>query len=69
VNRDSGTLVAVLERRGRNLRATPLFESGRWLTVPRDRRAGPGDMVLVSGSGAGAARSCAGSAGPTSLAM
>ena len=53
MNRDSGTLVAVLERRGRNLRATPLFESGRWLTVPRDKRAGPGDMVLVSGSGGG----------------
>ena len=53
MSRESGTLVAVLERRGRNLRATPLFESGRWLTVPRDKRAGPGDMVLVSTSGGG----------------
>jgi ribonuclease R len=53
VSRESGTLVAVLERRGRNLRATPLFESGRWLVVPRDRRASPGDMVLVSTSGGG----------------
>ena len=46
-------LVGVLERRGRNLSAAPFFERGRRLVVPRDRRARPGDLVLVRTSGGG----------------
>jgi ribonuclease R len=46
-------LVGVLERRGRNLSAVPFFERGRALTVPRDRRSRPGDLVLVRSSGGG----------------
>jgi ribonuclease R len=44
-------LVAVLERRGRDLRAEPFFERGRWLTVSRDKRSRPGDLVLVATAG------------------
>jgi ribonuclease R len=46
-------LVGLLERRGRNLSAAPFFERGRRLVVPRDRRARPGDLVLVRTSGGG----------------
>jgi ribonuclease R len=43
----------VLEKRGRFLVATPFFERGRRLTVDRDRRAGPGDLVLLRTAGQG----------------
>jgi ribonuclease R len=46
-------LVGVLERRGRNLSAAPFFERGRRLVVARDRRARPGDLVMVRNSGGG----------------
>jgi ribonuclease R len=46
-------LVAVLERRGRNLSAAPFFERGRRLTVARDKRSRPGDLVLVRTAGGG----------------
>jgi len=39
--------VAVLERRGRFLVATPFFERGRRVVVDRDPRAAAGDLVLV----------------------
>jgi ribonuclease R len=39
--------VAVLERRGKFLVAEPFFERGPRLTISRDRRADPGDLVLV----------------------
>ena len=48
----------MLEKRGRFLVATPFFERGRRLVVDRDRRAGPGDLVLLrtAGQGRGHAR-------------
>jgi ribonuclease R len=56
--RPHGPLVAVLEKRGRFLTATPFFDRGRPVVVGRDRRAGPGDLVLlhVAGQGRGHAR-------------
>jgi ribonuclease R len=39
--------VALLERRGRFLVATPFFDPGRWVTVERHGKAGPGDVVLL----------------------
>ena len=50
---ESAQLVGVLERRGRNLSAAPFFERGRRLTVPRDKRSRPGDLVLVRTGGGG----------------
>ena len=52
------TQVAVLDKRGRFLTAAPFFERGRSVTVDRDRRAGPGDLVLLrtAGQGRGHAR-------------
>jgi ribonuclease R len=50
---ESAQLVGVLERRGRNLSAAPFFERGRRLTVPRDKRSRPGDLVLVRTAGGG----------------
>ena len=43
----SGGTVVVLEKKGRFLVGTPFFEPGRNITVDRDRRAGPGDLVLL----------------------
>jgi ribonuclease R len=51
--RPHGPLVAVLEKRGRFLAATPFFDRGRPVVVGRDRRAGPGDLVLVHLAGHG----------------
>ncbi len=39
--------VALLERRGKFLVAEPFFDSGPRLVVNRDRRANPGDLVVV----------------------
>ena len=39
--------VAILDRRGRFLQASPFFERGRRIVVDRVRNAGPGDLVLV----------------------
>src|SRR4051794_16774290 len=45
-------VVAVLERRGRYLTATPFFErAGRRINVDKDRGSRPGDLVLVAPSG------------------
>ena len=46
-------LVAVLEKRGRFLTATPFFDRGNRIVVDRDRRAGPGDLVLLRTAGQG----------------
>jgi ribonuclease R len=44
--------VAVLQRRGKFLVAEPFFDSGPRVVVSRDRRANPGDLVVVRpGSG------------------
>jgi len=43
----------LLEKRGRFLVASPFFERGRRLVVDRDRRAGPGDLVLLRTAGQG----------------
>jgi ribonuclease R len=50
--------VALLEKRGRFLTATPFFEPGSRIVVDRDRRAGAGDLVLLRrrGHGRGHAR-------------
>jgi ribonuclease R len=45
--------VALLEKRGRFLTGSPFFESGRRIVVDRDRRAGPGDLVLLRTAGQG----------------
>jgi ribonuclease R len=42
-----------LEKRGRFLVASPFFERGRRLVVDRDRRAAPGDLVLLRTAGQG----------------
>ncbi len=39
--------VALLERRGRFLVATPLFDPGRWVTIERHPKAAAGDVVLL----------------------
>jgi ribonuclease R len=44
--------VAVIERRGKFLVAEPFFEPGPRMAVTRDRRANPGDLVVVR-AGAG----------------
>jgi ribonuclease R len=44
-------VVALLEKRGRFLTASPFFASGRRMNVDRSNRARPGDLVLVSPSG------------------
>ncbi|HVG99143.1 MAG TPA: hypothetical protein VM844_00150, partial [Miltoncostaeaceae bacterium] len=45
-------VVALLERRGRWLNAVPFFDrAGRRLNVDKDRRSGPGDLVVVAPSG------------------
>jgi ribonuclease R len=49
-------VVAVLERRGRFLTASPFFTSGRRVNVDRTRSAGPGDLALVSTQRSGLAR-------------
>ena len=49
----SGPVVALLEKQGRFLTASPFFERGRRVTVERDRRAGPGDLVLLRADGRG----------------
>jgi ribonuclease R len=51
-------LVAVLDRRGRFLTATPLFHSGRSITVEQStkHRAGPGDLVVLQAGGQGRGR-------------
>src|SRR5438128_9611799 len=46
-------MVALLEKRGRFLTATPFFERGRRQVVDRDRRAAPGDLVLLRTAGQG----------------
>ncbi|MDX6649909.1 MAG: ribonuclease [Solirubrobacteraceae bacterium] len=50
--------VALLEKRGRFVVATPFFERGGRIVVDRDKRAGPGDLVLLRerGQGRGHAR-------------
>jgi ribonuclease R len=44
-------VVALLEKRGRFLTASPFFASGRRMNVDRSNRARAGDLVLVSPSG------------------
>src|SRR3954452_2432539 len=45
-------VVAVLERRGRHLTATPFFERpGRRINVDKERSARVGDLVLVAPNG------------------
>jgi ribonuclease R len=51
--RAGGGTVAVLEKRGRFLMATPFFDRGDRIVVDRDRRAGPGDLVLLHARGQG----------------
>jgi ribonuclease R len=48
-----GHLVAVLERRGRVLAAEPFLQRGRRVIVGRDKRARPGDLVLVRSTSQG----------------
>jgi ribonuclease R len=43
--------VAVLEKKGRFLTASPFFERGRRINVDRDRTAHAGDLVLVNPTG------------------
>ncbi|HEV7363941.1 MAG TPA: RNB domain-containing ribonuclease, partial [Solirubrobacteraceae bacterium] len=45
--------MGLLEKRGRFLVASPFFERGRRLVVDRDRRAAPGDLVLLRTAGQG----------------
>jgi ribonuclease R len=45
--------VALLEKRGRFVVATPFFERGGRIVVDRDKRAGPGDLVLLRERGQG----------------
>ncbi len=56
--RSHGPLVAVLHKRGRFLTAAPFFDPGQSIVVNRDRRAAPGDLVLLrtGGQGRGHAR-------------
>ena len=49
----AGGHVAVLEKQGRFLVATPFFEPGGRVVVDRDRRAGPGDLVQLRERGQG----------------
>jgi ribonuclease R len=51
-----GPIVAVLEKRGRFLTATPFFDRGRRINVDRPKHSGvrPGDLVLVRPTGRGA---------------
>src|SRR4051794_41805830 len=48
-----GTAVAVLEKRGRFVTATPFFSRGRGITIdkPRPGHGKPGDLVLIRLSG------------------
>jgi ribonuclease R len=48
-------VVGVLERRGRQLTASPYFlgRDGRRIAVDRDKRAHPGDLVLIAPTGRG----------------
>jgi ribonuclease R len=46
-------VVAVLEKRGRFLTASPFFERGRRINLDRDSRARLGDLVLVAPTGRG----------------
>jgi ribonuclease R len=46
-------VVAVLDKRGRFLIGEPFFGRGPQLIVDRDRRAGPGDLVLLRTGGRG----------------
>jgi ribonuclease R len=52
----AGPVVAVLDKRGRFLTASPFFARGRRMNVDRPRSAGarPGDLVLVAPTGRGA---------------
>ena len=45
----SGARVAVLARQGKFLVAEPFFGPGPRLVVSRDKRAGVGDLVVLSG--------------------
>jgi ribonuclease R len=58
VSAPGASFVALLEKRGRFLTGTPFFERGAKVVVGRDRRARPGDLVLVrtGGQGRGQAR-------------
>jgi ribonuclease R len=51
--RGAGGTVAVLDKRGRFLVATPFFDRGGRVTVDRDKRAAPGDLVLLRERGQG----------------
>ncbi|HET6448557.1 MAG TPA: RNB domain-containing ribonuclease [Conexibacter sp.] len=50
------SVVAVLDKRGRFLVGESFFERGPQLIVDRDRRAGPGDLVLLRTGGRGGGR-------------
>ena len=52
----SGGRVALLVRQGKFLVAEPFFGSGPRLVVSRDKRAGVGDLVVLSGGGDGDGR-------------
>ncbi len=52
----SGARVALLVRQGKFLVAEPFFGSGPRLVVSRDKRAGVGDLVVLSGGGDGNGR-------------
>ena len=52
----SGARVALLVRQGKFLVAEPFFGSGPRLVVSRDKRAGVGDLVVLSGGGDGDGR-------------
>ncbi len=49
-------VVAVLDKRGRFLIGEPFFGRGPQLIVDRDRRAGPGDLVVLRTGGRGGGR-------------
>jgi ribonuclease R len=47
----AGAVVALVEKRGRFLVASPFFERGHRMTLDRDRRVGPGGLALLRPAG------------------